>query len=166
MAKVYNYNNIGMEPKVVPVKAFSWQATKNLAGLSNLKDFSFNIRTLGQGQYSYPYHYHHNAEEMIIIVKGQAELRTPEGVQTLKEGDIVFFEKGDKAAHQLRNSQEIPCTYLDLRSLHDLDVCEYPDSGKVNILPQLDIFQRGDSQKYFDGEMDVKSIEEKWKTKD
>ena len=34
--------------------------------------------------------------------------------------------------------------YIDLRTLNKLDVYEYPDTGKVNILPKLKIFYRGE----------------------
>jgi len=38
-------------------------------------------------------------------------------------------------------------------------VCEYPDSGKINILPALDIFEEGSKVSYYSGEEGVKN---KW----
>jgi len=40
-----------------------------------------------------------------------------------------------------------------------VDVCEYPDSGKINILPALDIFEEGSKVSYYSGEEGVKN---KW----
>jgi len=40
-----------------------------------------------------------------------------------------------------------------------VDVCEYPDSGKINILPPLDIFEEGSNVSYYSGEEGVK---DKW----
>ena len=41
----------------------------------------------------------------------------------------------------------------------NIDVCEYPDSGKINILPALDIFEEGSKVSYYSGEEGVKN---KW----
>jgi hypothetical protein len=38
-------------------------------------------------------------------------------------------------------------------------VCEYPDSGKINILPAMDIFEQGSKVPYYSGEENVKN---KW----
>ncbi len=52
----------------------------------------------------------------------------------VKEGDIVFFEIGPEGAHQLYNHTGEPCRYLDIRTEAGLDICEYPDSDKINII--------------------------------
>jgi len=152
MAKVFNANTTPQELKKSPIPEYSWGATQDIAKLSGLSDFACNIRTLAKGQISYPYHFHHGADEMFVILSGNGQLRTPEGVQTVGQGDIIFFETGEGGAHQLKNDLDEPLTYLDLRAVKDLDVCEYPDTGKVNILPQKDIFKRGVSASYFEGE--------------
>lgn len=152
MPKVFNVNTSPQELKDSPIPEYSWGATKDLAKLSGLSDFACNIRTLEKGKISYPYHFHHGADEMFVILSGGGQLRTPDGVQTVNQGDIVFFETGESGAHQLKNDQDEPLVYLDLRAVKDLDVCEYPDTGKVNILPQMDIFKRGEPASYFAGE--------------
>jgi hypothetical protein len=50
----------------------------------------------------------------------------------LSEGDIVFFEMGEKGARQLYNHTEQPCRFLDMQTNNGIDVCEYPDSEKIN----------------------------------
>jgi hypothetical protein len=40
-----------------------------------------------------------------------------------------------------------------------MDVCEYPDSGKINILPNQEIYQTRDRVNYYEGEDKVR---EKW----
>jgi len=35
------------------------------------------------------------------------------------------------------------------------DICEYPDSGKVNILPDLQVFENSSSVDYYKGEENV-----------
>ena len=93
-------------------------------------------------------------------MSGRGELRTSEGIQKLSAGDIALFEKGESGAHQIFNPYQELLVYLDVRSLNRLDVCEYPDTGKVNILPQKDIFMRGESREYFEGE---EAVQEVWK---
>jgi len=40
-----------------------------------------------------------------------------------------------------------------------VDVCEYPDSGKINILPGMDIFRKDAKVPYYTGE---EGVREKW----
>lgn len=37
-----------------------------------------------------------------------------------------------------------------------VDVCEYPDSGKINILPAMDIFEAGSKVRYYSGKDGVR----------
>ncbi|MNP43390.1 hypothetical protein D3C76_1372070 [compost metagenome] len=71
-------------------------------------------------------------------------LRTPDGYTELGEGDIAFFEIGPTGAHQLFNHTNEPFKYLDIRTNHGIDIVEYPDSGKINILPEHEIYQTED----------------------
>ncbi len=105
------------------------------------------------------YYFHRNAEELFIILEGEATLRSPEGYQTISKGSIIFFEEGPYGAHQLYNHSDDPFIYLDLRTKANVDVCEYPDSKKINILPAMDIFEEGSKVSYYTGEEGVK---DKW----
>ena len=57
-------------------------------------------------------------------------MRSHKGFDILTKGDIVFFEMGETGAHQFHNQGTEPCTYLDVRTLIGVDVCEYPDSAR------------------------------------
>ncbi len=126
----------------------------------NPENLNFDLRQLNPGQYCAAYHYHRHAEELFVIMSGSATLRTPEGLQVVSSGDMIFFEKGEKGAHQLYNHTSQPCMYLDIRSFIGYDVCEYPDSGKVFLVPSYEIFDKNAQKRYFDGEEEV---EEKWR---
>jgi hypothetical protein len=41
---------------------------------------------------------------------------------------------------------------LDLRTTCSIDICEYPDSGKVNILPYNEVFEGSSKVDYYKGE--------------
>lgn len=121
---------------------------------------NFDLRRLDPGQYNAPYHFHRYAEELFLILSGSATLRTTTGLDIVKEGDILFFEAGKNGAHQLHNHTDEPCTYLDMRSYIGHDVCEYPDSDKIILVPGGETFRRSEQHLYFDGETGTDDI---WK---
>lgn len=83
---------------------------------------------------AYPYHLHHKNEETFFILSGEGILKTPEGERGVKAGDILFFPAGTQGAHKLTNTSEAEnLVYIDFDVVHDLDVCEYPDSGKIAV---------------------------------
>ena len=123
------------------------------------KHLQFDIRLLNPDQFSFPYHFHRYAEELMFIISGSVTMRSPKGFQVLKQGDTVFFESGETGAHQLYNHTETPCTYLDIKTQKDHDICEYPDSGKVNISTHREIFEKNTQVDYFKGE---EGIKERW----
>ena len=41
-----------------------------------------------------PYHMHYANEEWLLVLRGEPTLRTPEGEQPLREGDVVCFPRG------------------------------------------------------------------------
>lgn len=122
---------------------------------------NFDLRRLDPGQYNAPYHFHRYAEELFLILSGSATLRTTAGLETVAEGDILFFEAGESGAHQLHNHTDGPCTYLDMRSYIGHDVCEYPDSDKIILVPGGETFRRSEQHSYFEGETDPDRIWEK-----
>jgi uncharacterized cupin superfamily protein len=118
----------------------------------------FDIRELDPGMYSFPYHFHRNSEEMMMILSGSFTLRTPEGFSIINKGELVFFEMGESGAHQFYNHGQVPCIYLDIRTTTGLDITEYPDSGKINIFPTKEIFEKHSKVDYNKGEENVKEI--------
>jgi uncharacterized cupin superfamily protein len=155
MPKIFNAKSTTFKKRKSRIPEFAWHTSPRLAELSNAKHLDFDIRSLDPGKFSFPYHFHRAAEELFVILSGEAILRTPEGFQKVSDGDIVFFEEGAKGAHQLYNPNDCPCVYLDVRTTMGIDVCEYPDSGKVNILPDMNIFESSSSVNYFKGEENV-----------
>ena len=86
---------------------------------------------LEPGDRLWPYHTHHANEEWVVVLRGQAMLRTPEGERTLSEGDVVCFPRGKEGAHQVRNETDSAIRMLMLSTLIAPDIVEYLDSGKV-----------------------------------
>jgi uncharacterized cupin superfamily protein len=155
MPKIFNAKSTLFEKRESRIPDFLWHTSPRLAELSNAKHLQFDIRSLDPGKFSFPYHFHRAAEELFVILSGEAVLRSPEGYQKVSAGDIVFFEEGAKGAHQLYNPNDFPCIYLDVRTTIGIDVCDYPDSGKVNILPDIQVFENSSSVDYYTGEENV-----------
>jgi uncharacterized cupin superfamily protein len=159
MPKIFNANTVEFKEKKSRIPEFLWHTSPRLAELCNAKHLQFDIRSLDSGKLSFPYHFHRAAEELFVVLSGEATLRSPDGFQKITKGDIVYFEEGAKGAHQLYNHGDGPCIYLDIRTTTGIDVCEYPDSGKINILPDMNIFERSSTVDYYKGE---EGMLEKW----
>jgi uncharacterized cupin superfamily protein len=155
MPTVFHTGELEFETKRARVPEFAWQTSARLAQLAGAKQLEFDIRALDPGRFSFPYHFHRAAEELFLVISGQATLRTPEGFQTLYAGDLVFFEPGETGTHQLYNHGDAPCVYLDIRTTMGIDVVEYPDSGKLAILPRLEVFETHSRVGYHQGEENV-----------
>ena len=156
MPLIHRLSEIELRENKSPIPDFSWKASLPLGEISTSKYLHFDIKSLFPGKFSYPYHLHRNAEELFVIIEGEATLRSKDGYQTISKGDIIFFEEGPAGAHQIYNHSDNPFIYLDLRTKANIDVCEYSDSGKINILPAFDIFEQGSKVSYYKGEEGVK----------
>src|SRR6187402_1945626 len=78
-----------------------------------------------------PFHTHHANEEWVIVLRGEPTLRTHQGEQQLREGDVVAFPRGKEGAHQIRNDTDAPLRILMLSTLIAPDIVEYLDTGKI-----------------------------------
>ena len=86
---------------------------------------------LEPGNRLFPYHTHHANEEWLIVLRGEPTLRTPQGEQQLREGDVVAFPRGKEGAHQLRNTTDSAIRVLMLSTTIAPDIVEYLDTGKI-----------------------------------
>jgi len=48
------------------------------------------------GNKLWPFHTHHANEEWVIVVRGRPTLRSPDGEQDLREGDVAVFPRGQR----------------------------------------------------------------------
>lgn len=159
MPNVFNLKDLPLMQLRSPIPEYVWHTSPNLSKIANARHIQFHVRSLDSGKFSFPYHFHRNAEELFIIISGSAMLRTPEGFRELVEGDIVFFEMGSSGAHQLYNHKDKPCVFIDIRTTVGIDVCEYPDSGKINILPYREIYR---SQNQVEYHLNEDKVTDKW----
>lgn len=159
MSKIFHSKDIKLEMRDSRIPEFRWHTSPGLAKMANSKNLQFDIRSLDAGKFSFPYHSHRASEELFYIISGEATLRTPEGFEKVIPGDIVFFEEGPTSAHQLYNHSDAPCVYLDIRAAFGIDVTDYPDSGKINVSPFMEIFENTSKTDYYKGE---ENVAKKW----
>ncbi len=86
---------------------------------------------LDPGGQAAPYHLHHANEEMLIVLEGELELRTPAGTRTVGRGALVAFPAGPEGAHRLRNVTSERARYLLISTLLYPEVAEQLDTGTV-----------------------------------
>ena len=115
-----------------------------------------SLYELAPGDRLYPYHTHHANEEWLLVVRGEPTLRTPDGEQPLREGDVVAFPRGDEGLHQVLNRTETPIRVLMLSSMIAPDIVDYPDSGKLGARDakgkRIMLGRPGPMLDYWDGE--------------
>lgn len=87
---------------------------------------------LPPGKKAWPFHAHHANDELFVILSGSGRVRFGAGTYEVAAGDVVVCPAGGaETAHQLTAGGDAPLTYLAVSTMHDPDVLEYPDSGKV-----------------------------------
>ena len=77
------------------------------------------------------YHFHHRWEELLVVLRGNPTLRTPEGGRMLNEGEVVLFPVGPDGTHALTNETNSTVRYVMASTQGAPEVVEYPDLGKI-----------------------------------
>lgn len=114
---------------------------------------------LPPGEAAYPYHHHLGEEELVVVLEGTPELRTPKGWRTLRAGEVVAFLRGEDGGHQFVNRTQETVRFLAFSTNGEPDVVIYPDSGKVSAAERRpdgsglrELFRMSDAVDYWEGE--------------
>ena len=78
-----------------------------------------------------PYHAHHGNEELLVVLSGTPQLRTPGGVRELVPGAVVAFPRGPQGAHRVANASGEPARVLLVSTMNHPDIAEHIDTGAV-----------------------------------
>lgn len=89
------------------------------------------------------YHFHHGTEEFLIVLRGTATLRTPEGERELPEGSVAQFSPGPEGAHTVMNLSDAPMRYVMIAAHASADIIEYPDKSEFAAVAKS-LSQRGE----------------------
>ena len=136
------------DPGPAPYRA----GAADIGRMLGAKRLGYVLGRLDPGTAYCPYHWHTCEEELLVVWRGSATLRTPAGTFAVRAGDVVAFPTGVAGAHRLVNETDEPALVLIVANSDAGDACFYPDSSKVLVdvtdtlvrsVPELD---------YFDGE--------------
>src|SRR5271154_3397425 len=78
-----------------------------------------------------PIHVHHANEELLLVLSGQVQLRTPDGTRELEPGAAVAFPRGPAGAHQIANRSEQPARMLVFSTMNIPEVTELLTTGTM-----------------------------------
>ena len=84
------------------------------------------------GKRAFPFHRHHVIHELFFVLSGTGEYRLGDKRHPLKAGDVIAAPAGGEA-HQIINTGSEELRYLGLSTLGEVDVVDYPDSGKMAV---------------------------------
>lgn len=104
---------------------------------------------------NYPLHSHLTSEEVFYILEGCGTLETLEGNVLIQAGDIVVCPCGEGNAHRIVNTGDQPLRYLDVDTVSDLDLVEYPASKKIGVIRNGSpsrFYRKDDDVDYYLGE--------------
>jgi uncharacterized cupin superfamily protein len=104
-----------------------------IGDLIGAQKLGYNLTVLPPGKAQCPFHSHRAEEEMFLILEGEGELRFGAERFPLRALDVIACPTGGpEVAHQIVNTGTAPLRYLALSNRSEIDICEYPDSGKVS----------------------------------
>jgi uncharacterized cupin superfamily protein len=124
------------------------------------RQLGYNLTELPAGSAQCPFHSHRAEEEMFLILEGEGELRYGNQTYRIRKHDVIACPTGGPdTAHQIINTGSTTMRYLALSVSADVEVCEYPDSGKIGVFasgadaPRLRKLVRSESEvDYYDRE--------------
>ncbi|NRZ88015.1 putative cupin superfamily protein [Clostridium beijerinckii] len=73
-------------------------------------------------------------EEVFYIISGVGSVRTPDGIKSVKAGDIITFPAGKEGAHVISNASNTEnLVYVDFDTHNVPEVVSLPDSNQVMV---------------------------------
>jgi len=95
------------------------------------QDLGCALYELDPGGQAAPYHTHYANEELLIVLDGTLELRTPDGICEVSRGSVAAFPAGPGGVHRLRNGSDRPARYLMVSTMRFPEVAEQLDTGTI-----------------------------------
>jgi len=102
-----------------------------LGDAAGLTKIGFGYSEVPPGKSGCPFHNHHVEDEMFVILEGEGTYRFGSDSFPFKAGDILVAPAGgQETAHQIINTGSAPLKFVSISNKSNIEVCEYPDSGK------------------------------------
>src|SRR5262249_32091642 len=104
--------------------------------MMGLRGLGCTLTVVPPGKRAYPFNRHHVFSEMIYVLSGAGEVRLNERRLPLRAGDVIAHPPGAEA-HQIINTGSEELRYLALSDFDEVDVIDYPDSGKMGVAARV-----------------------------
>jgi uncharacterized cupin superfamily protein len=102
---------------------------RRLAATAGLVRLGIGICTIPPRKEGFGFHIHYSEEEFIFILSGKGIAEIGEETFTVEAGDFLGFPAGS-CGHHLKNTGDDDLVFLSGGENHELEVCDYPRSGK------------------------------------
>ena len=109
----------------------------DLGALGESEKTAAYLYEMATGEAMCPYHYEY-VEEWMLVVAGEASVRTPDGERTVRAGELVRFPAGPSGAHKIANRGAANCRVMLFAAKRAPAVSVYPDSNKIGVWPGED----------------------------
>jgi uncharacterized cupin superfamily protein len=115
-------------------RRLSQHISQALAGVNGIgasglaQPFEVELVRIPAGATNWPYHSHSARWELYLIVSGRGQVRTPEGVADVREGDCLVHPPGE--AHQITNTGATDLVYYLVFDNPASDLRHFPDTNK------------------------------------
>jgi uncharacterized cupin superfamily protein len=100
-----------------------------LGARAGARELGATLYEIDPGGTMAPYHAHHGNEELLLVLSGTPELRTPDGTRELAAGATVAFVRGPAGAHSVVNRSGGPVRLLIFSTMNYPEVDEHLDTG-------------------------------------
>jgi uncharacterized cupin superfamily protein len=101
----------------------------NGIGASGLEQpFEVELVRIPAGATNWPFHSHSARWELYLILAGRGQVRTPNGVAEVREGDCLVHPPGE--AHQVTNTGATDLVYYIVFDNPASDLRHFPDTNK------------------------------------
>ncbi|MGQ0672433.1 MAG: cupin domain-containing protein [Hyphomicrobium sp.] len=116
------------------------------------------LHVVEPGKKAFPRHSHHQEHELFVILEGEGTYRFGDASYPVRAGDVCAAPTGGiETAHHIVNTGARTLKYLGIATMAEVEICEYPDSGKIAVFSRFSerdhIYAKSDKPLgYHDGE--------------
>ena len=106
---------------------------RRLGPAAGTRELGASVYELAPGASGMRLHAHYGNEELFVVLEGTPTLRTHEGTEQLRRGDVVACVRGREGMHTIENHSEQPALVLAVSTANSPDVVIYPEQDVVGV---------------------------------
>ncbi|HMD57691.1 MAG TPA: cupin domain-containing protein [Solirubrobacteraceae bacterium] len=107
---------------------------RRVASAAGARELGGTVYELAPGARGVSLHAHYGNEELFVVLEGSPTLRTLEGDEELRKGDVVACVRGREGTHTFVNRSSEPALLLAISTANMPDVAVYPESDTIGVV--------------------------------